>query len=99
MPGYTRLKGVEGVTTWDPKPRRLREHMHRYVALNESGKSITGVAHSWLAGPSLYPLLDQMLRLNPNERLSAEAALMQRWFWEDPMPADPRSCVCTSRAG
>jgi serine/threonine-protein kinase BUR1 len=42
-------------------------------------------------GPETVDLLDQLLRINPKERLTAAAALEHEYFWTDPLPADPKT--------
>ncbi|XP_041008740.1 cyclin-dependent kinase C-1-like isoform X1 [Juglans microcarpa x Juglans regia] len=36
-------------------------------------------------------LLDSMLTLNPDKRISAQDALVAEYFWNDPLPCDPKS--------
>lgn len=36
-------------------------------------------------------LLDKMLTLDPNQRISAKDALDAEYFWTDPLPCDPKS--------
>jgi len=42
-------------------------------------------------GPETVDLLDQLLMINPKERITAAAALEHEYFWTDPMPADPKT--------
>ena len=42
-------------------------------------------------GPETVDLLDQLLKINPKERVTASAALEHEYFWTDPMPADPKT--------
>ena len=42
-------------------------------------------------GPETVDLLDQLLRINPKERLTAATALEHDYFWTDPLPADPKT--------
>ncbi|KIJ51719.1 hypothetical protein M422DRAFT_157682, partial [Sphaerobolus stellatus SS14] len=44
-------------------------------------------------GPETVDLLEKLLTLDPSRRITAENALDHNWFWSDPMPADPKSCV------
>lgn len=47
-------------------------------------------------GPETVDLLDQLLKINPKERITAAAALEHDYFWTDPLPADPKTCVFLS---
>ncbi|KAJ3508694.1 hypothetical protein NLJ89_g5613 [Agrocybe chaxingu] len=42
-------------------------------------------------GPETVDLLDQLLIINPKERITAAQALEHDYFWTDPLPADPKS--------
>ena len=44
-------------------------------------------------GPETVDLLDKLLVCNPRERLTASQALDHDYFWTDPLPADPKTCV------
>jgi serine/threonine-protein kinase BUR1 len=44
-------------------------------------------------GMELAQLLDALLKLDPNARLSAADALDHDWFWTDPLPAKPEESV------
>ena len=44
-------------------------------------------------GPETVDLLDKLLVCNPRDRLTASQALDHDYFWTDPLPADPKSCV------
>jgi serine/threonine-protein kinase BUR1 len=47
-------------------------------------------------GPETVDLLDQLLKIDPKERITAAAALEHDYFWTDPLPADPKTCVLIS---
>ena len=44
-------------------------------------------------GPETADLLDKLLVSNPKERITAAQALEHEYFWTDPLPADPKTCV------
>jgi serine/threonine-protein kinase BUR1 len=44
-------------------------------------------------GPQAASLLDQLLVLDKNKRLTADAALDHDYFWTAPLPADPAEYV------
>lgn len=35
-------------------------------------------------------IIEQMLQLNPNKRISAKDALLQKFFWDNPLPLQPK---------
>lgn len=38
-------------------------------------------------------LMDKLLVCNPRQRITASQALDHDYFWTDPLPADPKTCV------
>ena len=44
-------------------------------------------------GKETVDLLDKLLTLDPRERITASKALDHEYFWSDPLPADPKTCV------
>jgi serine/threonine-protein kinase BUR1 len=55
--------------------------------------SITHLTLFLSIGPETCDLIDKLLTCNPRERITASQALDHDYFWSDPLPADPRSCV------
>lgn len=41
--------------------------------------------------------MEKILRLDPKKRLTAAQALDHEWFWSEPLPEDPKKCVCLDR--
>ncbi|KAJ8457301.1 hypothetical protein ONZ45_g18364 [Pleurotus djamor] len=74
-PNYDALPGCEGVKRFSTNNSRR---------LRSHFELVVGSAET-------LDLLDQLLVCNPKERLTASQALDHRYFWSDPLPADPRS--------
>lgn len=45
------------------------------------------------SGEQTPELLEKLLTINPKERITAAQALEHDYFWTDPLPADPKTCV------
>ncbi|GAA6002904.1 uncharacterized protein JCM10292_001366 [Rhodotorula paludigena] len=74
MPGWRQLTGVEGF-----KDQQWPD-CGRSIKANWAAKS-----KSDLFGD----LIDKLLVLDPEKRLTADEALDHDWFWSEPFPADP----------
>ncbi|KIY44096.1 Pkinase-domain-containing protein [Fistulina hepatica ATCC 64428] len=48
-------------------------------------------------GDDTVDLIDRLLTCNPRARITASEALDHNYFWTDPLPADPKSCVWFAR--
>ncbi|GAA6064689.1 hypothetical protein JCM10212_002407 [Sporobolomyces blumeae] len=75
MPGWRDLPGVEGID----KAQQV---------WTNGGRSIRAEANH-CAGELFADLLDQILVLDPQRRLTADEALDHDWFWSDPYPTEP----------
>ena len=78
-PKFSELPGMKSIKGFKPMPCRLRDH---FPSMSIGGKP-------WLSGEG-YNLLKGMLTHNPEERMTAEQALVHPWFNEDPLPT-PKS--------
>ncbi|KAG9218142.1 hypothetical protein CCMSSC00406_0008081 [Pleurotus cornucopiae] len=74
-PNHDALPGCEGVKRFNTTYSRRLKQTYDIV----------------VASPETVDLLDQLLVCNPKERLTASQALDHRYFWSDPLPADPKS--------
>jgi serine/threonine-protein kinase BUR1 len=69
-----------------------RRHTKRWYTSLTLAKVLTSLPSVGL-GPDAVDLLDKLLVCNPRERITASQALDHEYFWTDPLPADPKTCV------
>jgi len=74
-PSFERLPGMKNLK-FKPKPCVFREHLKR---------SVQGELQE-----QEYKLLEGLLTLNPDMRMTAKQALNHDYFWTEPVPAPPR---------
>ncbi|KAG8861075.1 serine/threonine protein kinase, CMGC, CDC2/CDK sub [Serendipita sp. 411] len=75
-PDFRNLPGLEGVKTFNTRPKELR------TFLNNQCPSMTD---------DTFRLIDTLLTPDPSKRPSASTALLHDYFWTSPLPADPKT--------
>ncbi|ORY55735.1 kinase-like domain-containing protein [Leucosporidium creatinivorum] len=95
-PGWRDIPGASN-TNWGDQPRTIRADALSFVSSFSFSRSFElaltfspTCAARWSEQDHLFAdLLDKILVLDPQRRLTASQALDHDWFWTDPMPMEP----------
>ncbi|PPQ72284.1 hypothetical protein CVT24_004673 [Panaeolus cyanescens] len=96
LPGTSDLDQLEKIFYLCGSPNQFSWPYHELlpgcegvIRFNSHPRRLKDVYES--IGPETVDLLDKLLVINPRQRITASEALDHRYFWTDPMPADPKT--------
>lgn len=96
FPGWNRQDPkTEYAAHWAPMPRRVSSVLPEQCVSNSPCGCLTKSQTPFLhrASSETIDFLDRLLTLDPYRRMTAFESLDHDYFWTEPMPADPSSCV------